>query len=105
LIGGDKLHLAILDSSQRHVSLIGKTAGNNLRIFEAAIKRMVPLLQDWTFGTTTGRFDLLKASSNFLNTCIYFIVNECFLVPFNGIEIKNLKLSFAYWLAHGNLPM
>ena len=103
MIGGDKLHLAILDSSQRHVSLIVKTAGNNLRIFEAAIKRMVPLLQDWIFGTTTGRFDLLKASSNFLNTsddndhgillitCIYFIVNECFLVPFNGIEIKNLK--------------
>jgi hypothetical protein len=64
-----------------------------------------------------GNIDLLKTNPEFLRlsneeehgilfvVCIYFIVNECFLVSFSEGELKNLKLLFAYWLAHGYLPV
>ena len=112
-----QLQLAVLTKSAKHLTLIGKTADRNINMFTSTLKRFAPQLNDWTFGGTLGKFDLLRASPNFLTlasdenqgilliTCIYFLVNEIFLLPLNNDDINNIKLQFAYWLAHGNLPV
>jgi hypothetical protein len=112
-----ELQLAVLTKSTKHLTLIGKTSDRNINIFMPTLKRFAPQLHDWTFGGTLVKFDLLRASADFLMlasddnqgilliTCIYFLVNETFLLPLNNDDINNCKLQFAYWLAHGYLPV
>jgi len=106
----------VLDNNTKHITLIGKTSDRSIALFVTTLKRNAPNLINWTFSTATAKIDLFSAASNistfpnedhgiWLITCIYFLVQECFLIPFNASDLEKLKLHFSYWLAVGNLPI
>ena len=111
------MQLVLLDVNAKHLTLLGKSADRNIAHFVATLKRNSPALNNnWTFSTATARFDLLSATTQLSTipsedlgvlfmTYIYFLVHECFVVPFSESDLQKLKLYFAYWLAIGNLPI
>ncbi len=97
------MQLVLLDIDAKHLTLIGKTAERNIANFMATMRRNSPSLTDWTFSTATAKFAYLSAATALsaipdgehgiaIITYIYFIVHECFIVPFSEIYIQNFKL-------------
>jgi len=114
-----KIGIAVIDSEKKHLTILTKRSSCNVgNFYQAMTRNATPgLLDSWTCDATLKPFDLSSQARDLTENCpiadepiVYFIilyclVHECFVPTFVLDDLYRYKITFAYWLAKGNLPM